>query len=33
LLPSFGNFAAIDVERLKEDNEWLSDSHVTLALA
>lgn len=29
---NFGDFSLADLERLKNDNRWLSDSHVTLAL-
>lgn len=32
LIPNFGRFSLLDVERLKNDDKWLSDSHVTLAL-
>ena len=32
LLPNFGHFQLIDLERLKNDEEWLSDAHVTLSL-
>lgn len=31
-LPQFSNFSLLDLKRLKKDDEWLSDSHVTLAL-
>ena len=29
---NFSNFSALDLERLKNDGNWLSDSHVTLIL-
>jgi hypothetical protein len=32
LSPIAGHFALVDLERLKKDSEWLSDSHVTFAL-
>ena len=31
-LPNFGHFQLIDLDRLKNDREWLSDAHVTLSL-
>jgi hypothetical protein len=31
-LPLFPNFPLVDLERLKNDRRWLSDSHVTLGL-
>ena len=32
-LPSqFGRFRQLDLERLKDDNKWLSDAHITFAL-
>ena len=31
-LPNFESFSLQDLERLKDDNKWLSDSHVTLIL-
>ncbi len=31
-LPLFPNFPLVDLERLKNDGRWLSDSHVTLGL-
>ena len=30
--PYFSNFHSLDLERLKNDNKWLSDTHVTLGL-
>ena len=32
LLANFGHFALVDITRLKDDRNWLSDSHITLAL-
>jgi len=32
LLADFGHFALVDITRLKDDRNWLSDSHITLAL-
>ena len=29
---NFGDFSLADLERLKNDNRWLSNAHVTLAL-
>jgi hypothetical protein len=29
---NFGSFSFQDLERLKDDDKWLSDSHVTLGL-
>jgi hypothetical protein len=29
---SFGSFSLHDLDRLKNDDRWLSDSHVTLTL-
>jgi len=31
-LPNFESFSLLDLERLKEEKRWLSDSHVTLSL-
>ena len=31
-LPLFPNFSAVDLERLKNNERWLSDTHVTMAL-
>ena len=31
-LPLFPNFPLVDLERLKHDERWLSDSHITLGL-
>jgi hypothetical protein len=31
-LPLYPNFPAVDLQRLKYDERWLSDSHVTLGL-
>lgn len=30
--PHFSKFSQVDLDRLKNDNQWLSDSHVTLGL-
>jgi len=32
LPPNFANFATLDLERLKDEDKWLSDSHVTLGI-
>jgi hypothetical protein len=33
LLPAgFGNISSLDLERLKKDDKWLSDNHVTISL-
>ena len=31
-LPLFSSFSSVDLERLKDDKKWLSDTHVTFAL-
>lgn len=30
--PCFGNVSALDLERLANDDAWLSDNHVTISL-
>ena len=30
--PNFSNFSLADLDRLKNDEKWLSDSHVTLGV-
>ena len=32
VIPNFVNFSSGDLEWLKNDNRWLSDSHITLTL-
>lgn len=32
VIPGFESFSERDLARLKQDYEWLSDSHITLSL-
>jgi hypothetical protein len=31
-IPNFQSFSPVDLDRLKNDDKWLSDSHITFAL-